>query len=144
MNQRAKRGDTVSVHYIGSFEDGTVFDSSKGHAPLEFTIGAGQVISGFEDAVVGMNEGDRKRETIAPTEGYGERHEALVFTIGRDQLPPGSDIAVGDTVQIGFPDGRTAAVHVAQADDQSLTLDANHPLAGRTLIFEVELVSIGA
>lgn len=140
--QQAKRGDTVRVHYTGSFEDGTVFDSSKGQDPLEFTIGAGQVISGFEDAVIGMGEGDRKRETIVPERGYGERHDELVFEIPRDQLPPGSDIHAGDMVQIGFPDGRTAAVQVAKMNDQSLTLDANHPLAGRTLLFDLELVKI--
>ncbi len=132
----------MKVHYTGSFEDGTVFDSSNGQEPLEFTIGAGQVIPGFEDAVIGMAEGDRKRETIAPERAYGERHDELVFTIPRDQLPPGSDVQAGDMVQIGFPDGRTASVHVAEVTDEGLTLDANHPLAGRTLLFDLELVTI--
>ncbi len=140
--EQAKRGDTVKVHYTGSFEDGTVFDSSQGQEPLQFTIGAGQVIPGFEDAVIGMGEGDRKRETIAPERAYGERHDELVFTIPRDQLPPGSDVQAGDMVQIGFPDGRTAAVQVAGVTDEALTLDANHPLAGRTLLFDLELVKI--
>ena len=140
--QQAKRGDTVRVHYTGTFEDGTVFDSSKGRDPLEFTIGEGQVIRGFEDAVIGMGEGDRKQESIAPERGYGERNDDLVFTIARDQLPPGSDIHAGDMVQIGFPDGGSAAVHVAKMDDESLTLDANHPLAGRTLLFDLELVDV--
>ncbi len=132
----------MKVHYTGSFEDGTVFDSSNGQEPLEFTIGAGQVIPGFEDAVIGMGAGDRKRETIAPERAYGERHDELVFTIPRDQLPPGSDVQAGDMVQIGFPDGRTASVHVAEVTDEGLTLDANHPLAGRTLLFDLELVTI--
>ena len=140
--QQAKRGDTVKVHYTGSFEDGTVFDSSSGREPLEFTIGAGQVIAGFEDAVGGMSAGEKKRETIAPARGYGERSDELVFTVGRDQLPAGSDIEAGDMVQIGFPDGQTAAVHVADMDDESLTLDANHPLAGKALRFDLQLVSI--
>lgn len=140
--QQAKRGDTVRVHYTGSFEDGTVFDSSSGREPLEFTIGEGQVISGFEDAVIGMSEGDRKHETIAPERGYGERREELVFSVGRDQLPPGTTIEAGDMVQIGFPDGQTAAVQITNVDDESLTLDANHPLAGRTLLFDLELVGI--
>ena len=142
MVEQAKRGDTVRVHYTGSFEDGTVFDSSRGHEPLEFTIGEGQVICGFEDAVVGMAEGDTKRETIAPKQGYGERHDELVFTVPRDQVPPGTTLDVGDMVQIGFPDGRTAAVQVAKVSDEALTLDANHPLAGRTLLFDLELVKI--
>jgi len=141
--QHAKQGDTVKVHYTGRFEDGTVFDSSNGQEPLEFTIGEGQVISGFEEAVVGMGTGDRKRETIQPERGYGERHDEIVFTIGRDQLPPGTTVEAGAMVQIGFPDGRTAAVQVQKVDDESLTLDANHPLAGRTLLFDLELVSIG-
>lgn len=140
--QQAKRGDKVKVHYTGSFDDGTVFDSSKGEDPLEFTIGGGQVIPGFEDAIVGMGPGDAKRERIEPDRGYGDRHEELVFTVGREQLPPGSEVEVGDMLEVGFGDGRTASVQVMNIDDESLTLDANHPLAGKTLTFELELVSI--
>ena len=139
---QAKRGDKVKVHYTGSFEDGTVFDSSRGEDPLEFTIGGGQVIPGFEEAIVGMSAGDEKRERIEPDRGYGERHDELVFSVGRDQLPPGSEVEAGDMLQIGFADGRTADVQVMRVDDHSLTLDANHPLAGRTLVFDLELVSI--
>jgi peptidylprolyl isomerase len=138
----AKHGDTVRVHYTGSFEDGTVFDSSDGQDPLEFTIGAGQVIPGVEQAVVGMAQGEKKRETIAPARGYGDRRQELVFTVERDQLPPGNDVKVGDLLQVGFGDGRTAAVQVTGLDGASVTLDANHPLAGRTLLFDLELVSI--
>lgn len=141
--QQAKRGDKVRVHYTGSFEDGTVFDSSRGEDPLEFTVGGGQVIPGFEEAIVGMAPGDAKRELIAPDRGYGDRHEELVFQVGRDQLPPGSEVEAGDMLQIGFADGRTADVQVMRVDGESLTLDANHPLAGRTLVFDLELVSIG-
>ncbi len=138
----AKRGDKVKVHYTGSFEDGTIFDSSKGQTPLEFTIGGGQVIAGFEDAIVGMSAGDAKSETIQPERGYGERHEELVFTVPRDELPEGSEVAVGDMLEIGFGDGRSATVQVTQLDDRFLTLDANHPLAGKTLLFDLELVAI--
>ena len=140
---QAKRGDKVKVQYTGSFEDGTVFDSSRGEDPLEFTIGDGEVIPGFEEAVIGMSAGDEKRETVIPERGYGDRHEELVFTVGRDQLPPGSEIEVGDMLQVGFGDGRTANVQVLGVTGESLTLDANHPLAGRTLLFELQLVSIG-
>ena len=140
--EQAKHGDTVQVHYTGSLEDGTVFDSSSGREPIEFTIGAGQVIPGFEEAVIGMAQGDHKRETIAADRAYGPRRDDLVFTVGRDQLPPGTTVSPGDLLQIGFPDGHTADVQVAKADDQSLTLDANHPLAGRTLLFDLELVAI--
>ena len=139
---QAKQGDRVQVHYTGTFEDGTVFDSSKEGTPLEFTIGNEQVIAGFEEAIVGMSVGDKKREVIDPERGYGLREEDLLFTVGREQLPAGSEVAVGDTLSIGFADGQTAAVHVAEIDEDSLTLDANHPLAGKTLIFELELVGI--
>jgi peptidylprolyl isomerase len=140
--QQAKRGDTVRVHYTGKFEDGSVFDSSAGGDPLEFTIGAEQVIAGFEDAIVGMAVGDKKREVIPADRGYGVREEKLVFQVGRDQLPDGTDVEIGDTLRVGFADGQTAAVHVMDFDQESLTLDANHPLAGRTLVFELELVGI--
>jgi peptidylprolyl isomerase len=140
--QQAKRGDTVKVHYTGSFEDGTVFDSSKGKEPLEFTLGEGQVIPGFEEAVIGMVAGDEKRETIQPQRAYGDRREELVFEVGVNQLPPGSQVEVGDTLQVGFGDGNMANVQVISLDDELLKLDANHPLAGRTLLFELELVAI--
>ena len=139
---QAKRGDTVKVHYTGTFEDGTVFDSSEGRDPLEFTVGQGQVIPGFEDAVVGMSPGQQKRETIPADRAYGERQDELVFNVGRDQIPDGMKVEVGDMLQVGFGDGHTTAVQVMDMDDESLTLDANHPLAGRTLVFEMELVSI--
>ena len=139
---KAKRGDTVRVHYTGSFEDGTVFDSSSGSDPLEFTIGSGQVIPGVEEAVVGMTEGQEKRERIEPHRGYGGRRDELVFSVARDQLPPGSDVSVGDTLQVGFGDDKTADVQVTDLSDDTMTLDANHPLAGRTLLFDLQLVKI--
>ena len=140
--QQARRGDTVHVHYKGTFENGTVFDSSEGGQPLSFTIGEEQVIRGFEEAVVGMAVGDRKREVISPDRGYGTHEEDLVFSVGRDQLPPGTEVEVGDTLKIGFADGQTASVQVAEIGDDTLTLDANHPLAGKTLIFDLQLIDI--
>jgi peptidylprolyl isomerase len=142
MEQQAKSGDTVQVHYKGTLNDGTVFDSSEGSEPISFTLGAGQVIPGFETAVEGMKVGDTKTETIASDDAYGPRRDELVFRIGRDQIPPGQDIEVGDTLRIGFADGSTAAVQVAAMDEQSLTLDANHPLAGQDLTFALTLVKI--
>lgn len=139
---QAKQGDTVHVHYKGSLEDGTEFDSSAGSDPISFTIGAGEVITGFEEAIVGMSEGDTKTERIVPGRAYGDRREELVFSVGRDQMPEG-DVEVGDMLSVGFPDGRTAQVQITELTDESVTLDANHPLAGKTLIFELELVSIG-
>jgi peptidylprolyl isomerase len=139
---QAKQGDTVHVHYTGSFDDGEVFDSSNDSEPLEFTIGAGQVIPGFEEAVVGMTAGDKKNEHITAARAYGERNDQLLFTVGRDQLPSDAEVAVGDMLQVGFPDGRTAPVQVTALTDDTITLDANHPLAGRNLNFALELVKI--
>ena len=139
---QAKQGDTVHVHYRGTLDDGTEFDSSAGSDPLVFTIGAGQVIPGFEEALEGMSTGEKKTERIEAGNAYGERREELVFTVGRDQIPPGTELEVGDLLQVGFPDGSSAAVQVASLDESSVTLDANHPLAGKNLTFELELVQI--
>ena len=139
---QAKKGDTVHVHYTGTLDDGTEFDSSEGNEPIVFTIGAGQVIPGFEDAIEGMSAGDKKTERIEAGNAYGDRRDELVFTVSRDQMPEGTDVEVGDMLRVGFPDGSNAAVQVAAVDEQSVTLDANHPLAGKNLTFELELVSI--
>lgn len=139
---QAKKGDTVHVHYRGTLDDGTEFDSSEGSEPIVFTIGAGQVIPGFENAIEGMSAGDKKTEKIEAGNAYGERRDELVFTVSRDQMPEETDVEVGDMLRVGFPDGSNAAVQVTAADDQSVTLDANHPLAGKNLTFELELVSI--
>lgn len=139
---QAKRGDTVHVHYRGTLDDGTEFDSSAGSDPIAFTLGAGQVIPGFESAIEGMSAGDKKTERIEAENAYGGRRDELVFTVPRDQMPENADVEVGDMLRVGFPDGSSAAVQVAAMDDQSVTLDANHPLAGKNLTFELELVSI--
>lgn len=141
--QQAKRGDTVSVHYKGTLDDGTVFDSSEGGDPISFTIGGGEVIAGFETAVEGMSIGDEKTQRIDSEDAYGPHRDELIFRVPREQMPDGSEVEVGDVLRIGFPDGSTAAVQVAQMDDASLTLDANHPLAGKDLTFELRLVAIG-
>lgn len=139
---QAKRGDTVHVHYRGTLDDGSEFDSSAGSDPITFTIGAGQVIPGFENAIEGMSLGDKKTERIEAENAYGDRRDELVFTVPRDQMPDGADVEVGDMLRVGFPDGSNAAVQVSAMDDQSVTLDANHPLAGKNLTFELELVAI--
>ena len=141
--QQAKRGDSVHVHYKGTLDDGTVFDSSEGNDPISFTIGSGDVIPGFEDAVVGMEVGGEKRETIAADNAYGQQRDELIFHVGRDQMPPDTEIEVGDILQIGFADGSTAPVRVAAIDGDQITLDANHPLAGKDLTFDLQLVKIG-
>jgi len=139
---QAKRGDTVHVHYRGTLDDGSEFDSSSGGEPISFTIGSGQVIPGFESAVEGMTPGEKKTSRFEVDDAYGERRDELVFQVPRDQMPDGEEVEVGDMLQVGFPDGGTAAVTVASLDEESVTLDANHPLAGKPLTFELELVSI--
>lgn len=140
--QQARRGDKVHVHYRGTLDDGSEFDSSEGGEPISFTIGGGEVIAGFENAIEGMAPGEKKTERMEPNDAYGDRREELVFTVGQDQMPEGDDIEVGDMLQVGFPDGSNATVQVAALEDGSVTLDANHPLAGKPLTFELELVSI--
>ena len=140
---QAKTGDTVTVQYTGTLEDGTVFDSSQNREPLTFTIGSGDLIPGFEKAVVGMEPGQTRTATFAPDEAYGERSDELVFSIPRDQLPDEVDPEVGDRLEAKDPDGNRFAVSVAALDGDTVTLDANHPLAGRDLTFEIELVEIG-
>jgi peptidylprolyl isomerase len=140
--QQARRGDTVHVHYKGTLDDGTVFDSSEGREPLIFILGAGDVIRGFDSAIEGMSRGERKTSKIEASNAYGERRDDLVFTVGRDQMPPGSDVEVGDMLRVGFPDGSSTTVQVAGLELDAVTLDANHPLAGKDLTFELELVKI--
>lgn len=140
--QQAKTGDRVRVHYRGTLEDGTLFDSSEGSDPIAFTIGAGEVIPGFERAVEGMATGEKKKEKIDAENAYGERRDELVFTVPKEQMPEGTDVDVGDMLRVGFPDGSSAAVQVAGVEPDAVTLDANHPLAGKELTFELELVDI--
>lgn len=141
--QKAKSGDTVHVHYRGTLDDGTEFDSSIGSDPLVFTLGSGEVIPGFDSAIEGMAAGEKKTERIPAENAYGSRRDELVFEVSREQMPPGSDVETGDMLRVGFPDGSSADVQVAKIGADSITLDANHPLAGRDLTFELELVSIG-
>ncbi len=138
----AKSGDTVKVHYTGTLADGTEFDSSRGQEPLEFTLGQGQMIGGFEEAVVGMAQGENKKITITSDDAYGERNEAMVQQVPREAIPPEIDLAEGMLLQAQGPDGETLRFTVADFNDEEVTVDGNHPLAGRDLTFELELVQI--
>lgn len=138
----AKQGDTVRVHYTGTLEDGQTFDSSRGGDPLEFTIGAGQVIPGFEIVVTGMKPGETRKERIDAGNAYGETREDLVFEVERSMLPDDASVGEGDFLAVELPDGSRTPVRVREMGDEQITLDANHPLAGKALTFEVELVSI--
>jgi len=140
--QKAKRGDVVNVHYKGTLDDGTEFDSSEGSDPIQFTIGNGDVITGFEEAIIGMSAGETKTERMEPERAYGNHKDDLVFRIERNQLPKGTEIEIGDALNIGFADGGNAQVQVAKMDAKTVTLDANHPLAGKALTFDLTLVSI--
>ncbi len=138
----AKSGDTVKVHYTGTLSDGTEFDSSRGQEPLEFTLGQGQMISGFEDAVLGMTLGENKTVTLASEEAYGERNEAMVQEVPRSAIPPEIELTEGMLLQAQGPDGETLRFTVADFNEEAVTVDGNHPLAGRDLTFQLELVQI--
>jgi peptidylprolyl isomerase len=140
MPERAQKGDTVQVHYTGRLADGQVFDSSEGGEPLEFEIGAGTVIKGFDEGVEGMNVGDKKQIEIETGEAYGERIEGLVQTVTRDGFNLDTEPQVGMNLVMQLPDGNQIPVAVTEVTEDSITLDANHPLAGEKLIFDVERV----
>ncbi len=140
---QAKDGDTVKVHYTGKLEDGSVFDSSKDRDPLEFKLGSQSVIVGFENGILGMEVGETKSITIPQEDGYGPARKELVSTVEREVFDK-QDLTpeVGKTLQIPQPDGRQYNVRITEVEGDSVTLDGNHPLAGKTLIFDVELVEI--
>lgn len=137
----AKSGDTVRVHYTGKLGDGSVFDSSEGRDPLEFTVGSGQVIPGFDAAVSGMSPGDERSVTIPAADAYGERKEDLMIVVERSQIPQEIDPSVGQQLQLS-QEGRAFVVTVADVTAENITLDANHPLAGEDLTFDLQLVAI--
>lgn len=138
----AKPGDTVQIHYTGTLDDGSQFDSSIGREPLEFTLGAGQVIPGFDAAVSGLSEGESRTVRIEPEEAYGEVDDRLIQQIDRKQLPPNIPVEKGLQLQAGRQSGAPMVVTVIDFDDDTVTLDGNHELAGKALTFAVELVKI--
>jgi peptidylprolyl isomerase len=140
---QAKQGDTVKVHYTGKLDDGTVFDSSQEREPLEFTIGTGTIIPGFEQAVIGMSPGELKTEVIPNDRAYGPYREEMVLQVERQQLPTELDPAVGQQLQLQDPTGEVIPVIITDISSSTVTLDANHPLAGEDLTFDIELVAIG-
>lgn len=139
---QAKSGDTVTVHYTGKLDDGTVFDSSEGREPLQFSIGGGNLIPGFEEAVVGMTPGESKTATIPSDQAYGPYYQEKVLVVDRQQMPSNIPVDVGLRLQIRQPEGPAIPVVVTDVNDAQVTLDANHPLAGEDLTFEIHLVDI--
>jgi peptidylprolyl isomerase len=142
LMSEAKQGDTVHVHYTGRLADGTTFDSSKDRDPLELTLGQGAVIPGFEKAIEGMTVGDQKTAEIPVDEAYGPRRDELVMDVPRTQLPDGMDPKPGEQLRMQTPDGQAVPVVVADTSDEAVKIDANHPLAGKDLTFDLLLVKI--
>jgi peptidylprolyl isomerase len=140
---QAKKGDTVKIHYKGTLKDGTVFDSSEGHEPLGFKIGTGEVIAGFEEAVTGMRIGEKKNVTIPPDKAYGQPNKEMIIQAPRNQVPADLNPEVGQKLEMGGPNGELIAVRVVELTEEFITLDANPPLAGKDLTFDIELVAIG-
>jgi len=139
---RVDAGDTVRVHYTGLLADDSIFDSSEGREPLQFVVGSGQVIAGFDQAVLGMAAGERKRVTIGYADAYGERREELLLQVARSDFPPAIRPEVGQQLQMNDGAGQNVMVTIAEVHADRVVLDANHPLAGKDLIFELELVTI--
>lgn len=138
----AKDGDTVKVHYTGTLDDGTVFDTSVEREPLEFTLGEGKVIPGFEKAVKGMKVGQSKTATIPVEKAYGPYRDDLVIAIEHTQLPENLNPEVGQRLQMQQANGRLSVVIVTDVSEKTITVDANHPMAGKDLTFELKLVEV--
>lgn len=137
-----KTGDTVRIHYTGTLADGSVFDSSRGGDPLEFTVGSGQIIPGLDQALPGMSVGEEKTVAVPCDEAYGAHDPNGRQSIPRDQVPEHIPLEIGTALQMKLPDGRSMAVTVAEVSDAEVVLDANHPLAGKDLTFDIEMVEI--
>lgn len=140
--QQVKSGDKVKVHYHGKLRSGETFDSSNGREPLEFTVGSGQVIKGFDNGVMGMQVGDKKTVEIPVQDAYGEKSEEMLFEFPKDQFPPDMQPEKGLQLMMNNGSGQSFPVVIADVKADSVILDANHPLAGQELIFDIELVEI--
>lgn len=141
---QAKKGDVVRVHYTGKLQDGSQFDSSVGRAPLEFTLGAGQMIAGFDAGVLGMSVGDKKTLNIDPASGYGHKNSEAIIDFPKSNIPEGMTIEIGMKLNLQNEYGQPVPVEVIEIKEESIVMDANHFLAGKDLVFEVELVEIVA
>jgi len=139
---QAKNGDTVKVHYTGKLNDGTVFDTSTDREPLEFTIGNGQLIQDFEQAVIGMNPGESKTFQISSENAYGPHRDDMLIVVDRSQFPENLEPKIDQQLQIRNQNGESSVATVVDISGTSVTLDANHPLAGQDLTFEIQLTEI--
>jgi peptidylprolyl isomerase len=140
--EKVENGIFVSVDYKGTLEDGQVFDSSHGRQPLEIQIGAGQLIKGFENELMGMALNEKKVFTLAPEDAYGQRDESLTRSFSRSEVPPEMNPKVGMTIGLTTPEGHQVPAQIVHLDDEKLTMDLNHPLAGESLTFDIEVVGM--
>lgn len=140
--QVAEDGDLISLHYTGKLEDGTVFDSSIGRDPLAVNLGAGEIIPGLEKELYGLKVGDTKTVTVSPEEGYGAKRPEMIGTVPREFIPQAESLAVGSTIQSQAPNGQIITATVIDITEDSVTIDANPPLAGKTMIFEIEVLEV--
>ncbi len=143
MSEPIKAGDTISVDYTGKLENGEVFDTSKGKTPLKFTVGSGMLIRGFDQAVIGMNPGESTRVTIPPEKGYGRRNEDLFVDVPRDRFPDEIPLEKGIQLELQDSKGRPVQAFVSEITDESVRMDINHFLAGKTLEFDITIVETG-
>ncbi len=139
---KIEKGSTVKVHYTGKLETGEVFDTSRQREPLEFTMGQGQLIPGFENAILGLAVGEETTANIPSNEAYGEHNPEMVITVTKDQLPDDMEPAEGLQLQLNQPNGQPIPCVVSKVEGEEVTIDANHPLAGKDLTFEIEVVDI--
>ena len=140
-----KAGNTVKVEYTGSFENGTVFDNSQQHGqPLEFKVGVNEMIQGFDKAVVGMKKGGEKTIKLQPSEAYGDYKPDLVATFSKDELPKGKEVKPGMMILVASQDGQQVPALIKEVNEKNFTIDLNHPLAGRTLIFKIKIIDISS
>ena len=133
-------GDQLNVNNVGRFEDGSIFDSSEGRDPLEFTVGGEQVIAGFDRAVIGLKTGESLKVVVAPEDGYGEHVPGMVAEIERQQIPDNDKLILGSMLEVSMEDGQSLEVQVVEISDETVFLDGNHPLSGKELHFEIELL----
>ena len=139
---QAEAGDRVKINFTGKLEDGSVFANTADSEPLEFQLGEGNIIPGIENAVEGMNVGESKTVKVPPEQSYGQRHDELVEVVGRDKFPKDVEPQVGQKFEVSQQEGQPMVVRVVDVSEQTVTLDGNHPLAGRDLTFELELIEI--
>ena len=139
---QAKKGNKVKVHYTGTLTDETIFDSSRERGPIEFEVGAGQMITGFDAAVEGMKVGESKKVNIPANEAYGPKNEEAMIKVAKDQLPEGMNPEIGMQLEATQQDGRTQVLVVGEVMENEVVLDANHPLAGKDLVFDIEMMEI--